>query len=57
MISARRETGVEAKEVPEANLDPLRPPGYFAQCYTAEEREEENRLAKSSIIRLPNDLE
>jgi hypothetical protein len=36
---------------------PLRPPGYFAQSYTAEVVREENRLAKSSIIRRPNGLE
>ena len=45
------------QEVPEIEPIPLRPPGYFAHCYTAEEMQEENRLAKSSVIRPPKDLE
>jgi hypothetical protein len=45
------------QEVPEIEPIPLRPPGYFAHCYTAEEIQEENRLAKSSVIRRPKDLE
>lgn len=45
------------QEVPEIDPIPLRPPGYFAHCYTAEEMQEENRLAKSSVIRRPKDLE
>ena len=36
---------------------PLRPPGYFANCYTKEEIELENRLSKASVIRAPKDLE
>ena len=36
---------------------PLRPPGYFANCYTKEEVELENRLSKASVIRTPKDLE
>ncbi len=36
---------------------PTRPPGYFASCYRKVEIQEENRLAKSSVIRPPNDLE
>ena len=36
---------------------PLRPPGYFAQCYTKEEAELDNRLAKASVIQAPKDLE
>src|SRR5580692_2979013 len=43
--------------VPEIDPIPLRPPGYFAHCYTAEEVRDENRLAKSSVIRRPKDLE
>jgi hypothetical protein len=43
--------------VPEIEPIPLRPPGYFAHCYTAEETQAENRLAKSSVIRRPKDLE
>jgi len=42
--------------VPEVDPILLRPPGYFTECYTAEQAEEENRLAKSSVIRLPKDL-
>ena len=36
---------------------PVRPPGYFAHCYTAEETQAENRMAKFSVIRPPKDLE
>ena len=36
---------------------PMRPPGYFANCYTKEEIELENRLSKASVIRPPKDLE
>ena len=36
---------------------PLRPPGYFANCYTKDEIQLENRLGKSSVIRAPKDLE
>ena len=36
---------------------PLRPPGYFTNCYTKEEIELDNRLAKASVIRAPKDLE
>jgi hypothetical protein len=45
------------QEVPEIEPIPLRPPGYFAHCYTAQEIQEGNRLAKSSVIRRPKDLE
>ena len=45
------------QEVPEIEPIPLRPSGYFTHCYTAEEIQEENRLAKASIIRRPKDLE
>ena len=30
----------------------LRPPGYFADCYGAEEIEESNKLAKRSVRRV-----
>jgi hypothetical protein len=43
--------------VPEIDPIPLRPPGYFADCYNAEEVKEENLLAIHSIIRRPKDLE
>ena len=36
---------------------PLRPLGYFANSYSKAETQEENRLAKASIIRAPKDLE
>lgn len=36
---------------------PMRPPGYFANCYTQEEIELDNRLSKASVIRAPKDLE
>ena len=36
---------------------PMRPPGYFAEAYTQEDVRELNRLAKSSVIRAPKDLE
>jgi hypothetical protein len=45
------------QEVPPIDPIPLRPPGYFASCYTKTEVEEDNRLAKASIIRAPKDLE
>jgi hypothetical protein len=34
-----------------------KPAGYFANCYSKEEVQEENRLAKSSVVRPPADLE
>lgn len=43
--------------VPEIEPIPMRPPGYFANAYTAEEIQEENRLAKASVVRPPKDLE
>ena len=45
------------QEVAEIEPIPIRPPGYFAQCYTREEIEEDNRLAKASVVRPPKDLE
>jgi hypothetical protein len=36
---------------------PLRPPGYFDNCYTPEEVALDNRLAKTSVVRAPRDLE
>jgi hypothetical protein len=36
---------------------PMRPLGYFANCYSKAEVREENRLAKASIIQVPKDLE
>jgi hypothetical protein len=45
------------QEVPEIEPIPLRPAGYFANAYSKVEIQEENRLAKSSVIRAPKDLE
>ncbi len=45
------------QEVPEIEPIPMRPPGYFAGCYTQADIQEDNRLAKASIIRVPKDLE
>jgi hypothetical protein len=44
---------------PVAEIDPIpiRPPGYFAAAYSKREVQEANRLAKSSVIRAPEDLE
>jgi hypothetical protein len=45
------------QEVPEIEPIPMRPPGYFAQVYSEAETQEDNRLAKASVIRPPKDLE
>jgi hypothetical protein len=45
------------QEVPHLDPIPIRPAGYFANCYTKEEIQEQNRLAKASVIRAPADLE
>ena len=45
------------QEVPEIEPIPLRPPGYFANCYTNEEIASDNRLSKASVVRAPKDLE
>jgi len=34
---------------------PMRPASYFADCYCKEEIEEQNQLAKASVIRPPGD--
>ncbi len=36
---------------------PIRPPGYFAHCYTKAEIQEDNSLAQASVVRAPKDLE
>jgi hypothetical protein len=43
--------------VPPIDPIPIRPPGYFEGCYTKTEIQEENRLAKASVIHPPKDLE
>jgi hypothetical protein len=45
------------QEVPEIEPIPMRPVGYFADAYSRAEVEEENRLAKASVVRAPKDLE
>jgi hypothetical protein len=45
------------QEVPPIDPIPVRPPGYFANCYSKEEIRDQNRLAKASVIRAPADLE
>jgi len=45
------------QEVPEIEPIPLRPAGFFANAYSKSEIQEENRLAKASVIRTPKDLE
>lgn len=45
------------QELPEIDPIPLRPEGYFARAYTKEEITLENKLAKSSVIEAPKDLE
>ncbi len=43
---------------PKANLrSQMRPAGYFANAYTCAEIQEDNRLAKASVVRAPKDLE
>jgi len=45
------------QEVPEIDPIPIRPRNYFANVYSQAEIEEENRLAKASVIRPPKELE
>jgi hypothetical protein len=45
------------QEVPPVEPIPMRPPGYFAECYSKSEIAESNRLAKASVVRPPKDLE
>jgi hypothetical protein len=43
--------------VPEIEPIPMRPAGYFANTYSRTEIQEDNRLAKASVVRAPKDLE
>ena len=43
--------------VPEIEPIPIRPAGYFANAYSRAEIQEENHLAKASVVRPPKDLE
>ncbi|HXI73696.1 MAG TPA: hypothetical protein VNN22_25420 [Verrucomicrobiae bacterium] len=43
--------------VPEFEPIPVRPSGFFASAYSQAEIQEDNRLAKASVVRAPKDLE
>lgn len=45
------------QEVPEIEPIPIRPPNYFANLDSKAEIEEQNRLAKSSVVKPPGDIE
>lgn len=45
------------QEVPEIEPIPIRPANYFAGAHNHAEIQEENRLAKASVVRAPKDLE
>src|ERR1043166_4909814 len=45
------------QQVPLIDPIPIRPPGYFATCYNKAEIEQENRLAKASVVSPAKDLE
>jgi len=45
------------QQVPPIDPIPLRPPGYFASCYSRAEIKEDNRLAKASAVSAPKDFE
>ncbi len=45
------------QEIPEIEPIPMRPPGYFANVYSKAEIQEDNRLAKVSVVSAPKDLE
>jgi hypothetical protein len=45
------------QEVPEFEPIPMRPAGFFADACSNTEVQEDNRLAKASVIRPPKDLE
>jgi hypothetical protein len=54
---ARGQRRFHLVEVQEIEPIPIRPPGYFANCYSKAEIEDDNRLAKASVIRVPEDVE
>ncbi len=53
----RGERRFSLQEIPPIDPIPIRPAGYFANCYSKEEIQEINQLAKASVIRAPADLE
>jgi hypothetical protein len=55
IVKGRRRFVLQA--VPEIEPVPIRPAGYFTGAYSRAEIQEENRLAKASVIRAPRDLE
>jgi hypothetical protein len=55
IVTGRRRYVLQA--VPEIEPIPMRPAGYFASTYSRAEIREDNRLAKASVIRAPQDLE
>lgn len=55
IITGRRRFVLQ--EVPEIEPVPMRPPGYFANVYSKTEIQEDNRLAKASVVQAPRDLE
>ena len=52
-----RRKGSLLQKVSEIKPVPIRPPGYFANCYRKVEIQQDNRLAKASVIRAPKGLE
>jgi hypothetical protein len=57
VVTINRDSRFFRWEVTTIGAIPIRPPGYFANCYTKAEIRDDNRLAKSSVIRVPEDLE
>lgn len=43
--------------IPDIDPIPIRPPGFFANCYSREEIQQDNLLSKASVVRPPRDLE
>ena len=43
--------------VPEIEPIPMRPPGYFASCYSKADAKLENKLGSASVVKAPEDLE
>lgn len=45
------------QEIPEIEPIPIRPPNYFANVDSRADIQEQNRLAKASVIKPPKDIE
>jgi hypothetical protein len=54
---SRAGSKVNLQEVRPINPIPIRRSGYFANCYSKKEIQEQNRLAKASVVRANADLE